>query len=164
MPLNNLIGRRFGRLVVVNRAAPNDKQKRVRWACRCDCGNVITVRTDGLKTGSTASCGCAHRDYVARSLLVHGHNRCNGRTSEYYSWGSMNARCYQPSHSSYKYYGGRGIAVCEQWRTAFAVFYTDMGPKPTPKHSIDRINCNGNYEPVNCRWATTVEQRANRRA
>ena len=83
-------------------------------------------------------------------------------SSEYRSWSSMLARCTNPKNDHYHNYGGRGIKVCKRWKK-FVNFYADMGPKPTPKHSLDRIDVNGNYEPTNCRWATTKEQRSNTR-
>lgn len=82
---------------------------------------------------------------------------------EYGSWAAMIKRCTDPNHVGYGNYGGRGITVCDRWLDSFDAFVEDMGPKPTPSHSIDRVDVNGNYEPANCRWATPVEQRANRR-
>jgi hypothetical protein len=75
----------------------------------------------------------------------------------------MVRRCYQPTHPNYRYYGGRGIAVCERWRTSFDTFVADMGLRPSAGHSLDRMNNDGNYEPSNCRWATKIEQMQNRR-
>lgn len=83
------------------------------------------------------------------------------KTTEYQSWLNMKARCYKPSTKEWGIYGGRGIAVCDRWRDSFPNFLADLGPKPTPKHSIDRINSDGNYEPSNCRWASTVVQASN---
>lgn len=81
----------------------------------------------------------------------------------YVRWWHMLQRCYNPNSTHYKYYGGRGISVCERWRNSFEAYRDDMGPPPTPKHSIDRINNDGNYEPGNCRWATASEQARNKR-
>lgn len=85
------------------------------------------------------------------------------RTPEYESWRHLKQRCYNTKHKHYSYYGGRGIQVCERWRTSFTAFYNDMGKKPTPEHTVDRINPDGHYEPSNCRWATRREQRLNQR-
>jgi hypothetical protein len=85
-------------------------------------------------------------------------------TSEYRTWNAMKTRCYNPKSNRFQYYGGRGITVCKRWRDSFAAFYADMGPKPGPEYSIDRIKVNGNYTPRNCRWATPSEQALNKQA
>ncbi len=146
-------GQRYGRLVVVELF---DRQRRkVRWLCRCDCGKETLVKTDRLNSGHTRSCGCLISDKLAARNRTHG--KCD--TPEWSIWIGMLSRCRGCSPN----YGGRGITVCERWRSSFENFLADMGPRPTRRHSIDRIDVNGNYEPSNCRWATMVQQNRNTR-
>lgn len=98
-----------------------------------------------------------------RFRSTHGQTRNRQHSPEYRSWLAMKTRCSNPRRAVWKHYGGRGIAVCPEWRVSFAQFFADMGPKPSPAHSIDRINPNGHYEPCNCRWATQAEQMRNLR-
>jgi hypothetical protein len=91
------------------------------------------------------------------------HDRPPSRTPEYSVWSGMKQRCYNQKSRIWKYYGGRGIKVCARWRDSFAKFLQDMGPRPSPKHSIERLNNNGNYTPKNCIWAVATTQARNRR-
>lgn len=101
---------------------------------------------------------------VSRGIREHHRERAAGRfTPEYTAWAAMIRRCTNPKQDNYRYYGGRGITVCSRWRRSFSAFLADMGRKPSPNHSIDRRENEGNYEPDNCRWATRSEQRRNRR-
>lgn len=153
--ISNLIGQRFGRLVVIEQA-PSTKDKKARWLCRCDCGVVSIKRATGLKGGGSTSCGC----YRKTLRVTHGQTW----RREYWVWSEAKARCYNPSNKNYKHYGARGIRMCDKWRTDFQAFFDDMGPCPEGK-SLDRYpNQNGNYEPGNCRWATITEQSRNRRS
>ena len=95
--------------------------------------------------------------------LIHGFAPKGKKPPEYKSWCEMRQRCLNPKNHKWKYYGGRGIRVCRQWRGSFIAFFLDMGFKPSPQHSLDRINNNGHYTPKNCRWATYLEQRHNSR-
>lgn len=155
----NLIGLEFGRLKVLerieNHIQPSGLEK-TRWKCLCTCGNITEVLTTNLKCGGVKSCGCLNKE---ATNTTHGKRY----SSEYNSWRGIKKRCYQESHSSYKYYGGRGIKVCDRWLNSFENFYEDMGNKPTTNHSIDRKDVNGDYTPDNCKWATSTEQNCNRR-
>ena len=141
----------FARLTIINRA-PN-RYSYVEWHCRCKCGNAITVRGSHLLSGNTRSCGCLQKD----SVSTHGRSR----TPEWKAWHSMRQRCTNPNNKKFKNYGGRNIIVCKQW-SRFERFLADMGNRPSSKHSLDRRDNNGNYEPSNCRWATSVQQNRNR--
>jgi hypothetical protein len=150
-----LRGRRFGRLTVV-RFSHSDLS--TRWICRCDCGTIIVASANHLIPGQVKSCGCLYRDTRVGSPIRHGMSG----TSEHRIWKTMRQRCENPRSSRFKDYGGRGIRVCARWRK-FENFFADMGRRP-PGRSIDRIDNDGNYEPKNCRWATAMQQRHNRRA
>ena len=154
----DFINQRFGRLVVIEKT---DKRSgtNVIWKCKCDCGNEVFVSSSNLRSGHTQSCGCLQKERVSKAKTTHGMRF----TSEYYSWNNMKARCYNPNYKHYKDYGGRGITICDRWRDSFENFLEDMGSKPSNKHSIDRIDVNGNYDPENCKWSTSQEQARNKR-
>lgn len=151
----DLVGRVFGRLTVIEYShSQNDRL----WRCLCDCGNETIVRTNHLRLGRIKSCGCLRKDTLSETKTIHGkrHSR------EYNAWCAMVQRCKNPKNKRYKHYGGRGIEVCDKWKT-FAGFYEDMGERP-PAHSLDRINNDGGYCKDNCRWATNEEQANNRQS
>lgn len=161
MPVaEDLTGQKFGRLTALRDVG---KTKRGRmWRCVCDCGNETDTISTYLKSGHKRSCGCLHADSAKVAGLkarTHGYTTVDKKwtSNEYAIWQSMKARCLNKKVASYKNYGGRGVTICERWMK-FENFIADMGNRPTPKHSLDRIDTNGNYEPNNCRWADQVEQ------
>lgn len=159
-----MIGRKFHRLTVL-RQLPNTEFKSTSmrtYLVQCDCGTERSVHGADLRSGNTKSCGCFRAEQIGRFNETHGDTKNGSVTPEWRAWNNMIRRCEDPTTDRYHCYGGRGINVCTRWRDNYANFLADMGRKPTPRHSIDRKNVNGNYEPGNCRWATEKEQTANK--
>ena len=152
----DLIGRRFGRLEVLERITPVG-DGRIKWLCRCDCGNVVGVCGSNLQTSTTASCGCLRIEITKNRSTTHG----DKGSKEYASWSNMLTRCYNPNSTQYKWYGGRGIKVCDRWRNSYENFLEDMGRCPEGL-TLDRIGVNGNYSSENCRWASWEVQANNK--
>jgi hypothetical protein len=154
-------GHRYGKLYVLGMSPKRSSDRKIPWLCRCDCGRVVTVSSERLKPGNADSCGCLGEERRLAACTKHGMYG----TPEYHVWEKIIYRCGNSAHVHYKNYGGRGIKVCQRWRGehGFENFYADMGPRPSLKHSIDRTDNDGNYEPDNCRWVTAKEQNRNRR-
>ena len=153
---SNLIGRRFGKLIVLEDGG-RDSIQNILWLCQCDCGNKTLVRTPMLNSGRTKSCGCLK--FESRNS-THG----LGKTRLYSLWSKMKDRCFRKNNPAYKWYGGRGITICKEWIEDFINFYNwAMDNGYNDDLSIDRIDVNGNYEPSNCRWIPLKEQALNTR-
>lgn len=161
--LKDMTGKRFGRLVVINRVG-SDTQGLATWFCRCDCGRNCVVSGAAMRKGNTKSCGCLHDEGARIRRTTHGKSstRLNG------IWTMMKQRCYNPSNKNYNRYGGRGITVCDEWLHNFQAFYEwaiangyDENA-PTGQCTIDRIDNDKGYDPDNCRFITIQEQQHNK--
>jgi hypothetical protein len=151
----DMVSKKFGRWTVTGRDTSKPKG-RAYWLVECECGSTGSILGSNLRNGSSQSCGCLNVD----AHSTHGMKY----TPEYQAWRAMINRCYRPEDISFHNYGGRGIQVAAAWLESFEQFFTHVGPRPTPQHSLDRYpDKDGNYEPGNVRWATLVEQQNNMR-
>lgn len=155
----DVAGQRFNRLVALEYVGSRSGRRYYR--CACDCGVEIVAAVGNLRKGDTQSCGCLKSEVTASRNLIHGGAARSGKAPEYESWRGMMARCYDPKNIGYARYGGRGITVCERWHD-YAAFLEDMGAKPGPGYSLDRLDPDKGYSPQNCRWADDLEQANNK--
>lgn len=154
-----LAGSVFGRWTVLHQGQHFGAH--IGWMCECDCGTIRNVQAGNLQSGKSVSCGC-FKDECTRARKTHGAT-IGGPTKEYELWMAMKRRCYGKNTIGWHNYGGRGIRVCRRWKHSFENFLSDMGLRPSPKHSVERRDNNGNYTPKNCYWATKREQDYNKR-
>lgn len=154
----DITGSKIGRLRVIKLADRRDwKNRRAHWVVQCECGSdPFVLSSDNLLRARSKSCGCLRKEM--KPALKHGMSN----TAEYRAWSSMIQRCINPNNSGYNHYGGRGIRVHPDWFN-FLRFYEDVGPKPYPEYSLDRINTDGHYEPGNVQWSTKSWQTKNQR-
>lgn len=151
--IKDMKGLRFGRLVVLEHVGFASNSVAL-WRCKCDCGNETIVRQCNLNSGKTRSCGCLCIDKTREANTTHG----KSHTRIFNTWSKMKERCYNSKRPAYKNYGGKGVVMCDEWRNSFQNFYDwAMRNGYQDDLTIDRINSNGNYEPLNCRWITLSE-------
>ena len=156
--MKEILGKKFGKLTVKEVVSYYKDSRGIEkrlLRCICDCGKEKIVKETILNFKERSSCGCNYTEL----------NSSHGMSKEriYKIWADIKTRCYNKNSTHFNHYGGRGIEMCERWKESFENFYKDMGDRPTNRHSVERIDVNGNYEPTNCKWATTSEQSKNKR-
>ncbi len=155
----DLTGKKFYRWTVLSRAENMPGRGDTQWLCRCSCGTQKVVIGFTLKNGSNRSCGCYKKEITVKTHKRHGAYK----DPLYKVWSAAKRRCNSPDDPSYKNYGGRGIKMSKEFQESFEAFRDHLGPKPSPAHTVDRINNNRGYKRGNLRWATRAEQIRNQR-
>lgn len=155
-PFKDLTNQEFGRLVVIC-PIKERKNERFAWLCRCNCGNLVEIRSNSLHSGNTKSCGCLQREGVRLANTTHGEASNGNVTRPYSIWENIRQRCLNPNAPAYKHYGARGVTICNEWENYLAFKKWALSNGYEDNLTIDRINNNGNYEPDNCRWITQSE-------
>lgn len=162
----NLEGKKYGKLIVLEKTALRNTNRNVIWKCQCECGNITYVPTSCLKSGHTKTCGCSLNKEALSNAGKKGGSvgkHYLSRTKIYKRYTHILSRCYNVNDIMYKNYGGRGIEVCEEWKNDFMSFYNwAMANGYREDLTIDRIDVNGNYEPNNCRWTDMITQANNK--
>lgn len=153
----DLKGKVFGRITVIEEEG-SDSRGEMMWRCKCECGKEKITTSSRLRTSQTKSCGCLQKETVSSTMYRHGMSN----HPNYVVWASMRKRCNNKNNLSYPDYGGRGIEVCKRW-DSFSNFLADVGERPTEKHTLERKNNDGNYEPTNCCWSSRADQARNTR-
>lgn len=160
-----LDGKIFGRLTVISYQGRSKDGRRSLWACRCSCGTLKIVWGEKLTSHRTQSCGCLRTEVLKKLKTTHGHSKKKQRSYYYNSWMNLKQRCTNHNNTSYKNYGRRNIIVHKAWQTSFSSFFTylktHLGLRPSPNHSLDRINNNKGYIPGNLRWSNKTTQNFN---